>query len=121
MSSKVYVIGVGMTKFEKPGREGAADYPAMAKESGTKALADAGVAFDQIEQAHVGFMYGESTSGPTVVHAPEPSAPASNRASASLQAAGSRRAKPPSAAAGRSSVRGPNRSSRRPSPASISA
>lgn len=27
---KVYVIGVGMTKFLKPGREGNPDYPEMA-------------------------------------------------------------------------------------------
>jgi len=68
MSTKVYVIGVGMTKFQKPGREGAEDYPVMAKESGTKALADAGIDFDQIEQAHVGFMYGESTSGQRAIY-----------------------------------------------------
>src|SRR3972149_721494 len=42
MARKVYVIGVGMTKFEKPGsREW--DYPDMAKEAGTKALAAAGI------------------------------------------------------------------------------
>jgi acetyl-CoA acyltransferase len=68
VSNKVYVIGVGMTKFEKPGREGASDYPVMAKESGTKALEDAGIAFEQIEQAHVGFMYGESTSGQRAIY-----------------------------------------------------
>ena len=38
-----YVIGVGMTKFEKPGRRENWDYPQMAKEAGTKALEDAGV------------------------------------------------------------------------------
>ena len=37
------MIGVGMTKFDKPGtKEG--DYPDWAKEAGEKALADAGVA-----------------------------------------------------------------------------
>lgn len=43
MPNKVYVVGVGMTKFEKPGRKEGWDYPDMARESGTKALADAGV------------------------------------------------------------------------------
>ena len=43
MSNKVYVVGVGMTKFEKPGSREGWDYPDMARESGTKALADAGV------------------------------------------------------------------------------
>jgi len=42
MGKKVFVIGVGMTKFEKPGaREW--DYPDMGREAGTKALADADV------------------------------------------------------------------------------
>ena len=35
---KCFVVGVGMTKFEKPGRREGWDYPQMAKESGTKAL-----------------------------------------------------------------------------------
>jgi Acetyl-CoA acetyltransferase len=68
MPEKVYVVGVGMTKFEKPGREGAADYPAMARESRTNALTDAGVGYDAIEQAYVGYVYGESTSGQRAVY-----------------------------------------------------
>jgi sterol carrier protein 2 len=51
-----------MTKFEKPGSR-AWDYPDMAKESGTKALADAAIAYETIEQAVVGYCYGESTCG----------------------------------------------------------
>ena len=44
--SKTYVIGVGMTKFDKPGtKEG--DYPDWAKEAGEKALADAGIAYER--------------------------------------------------------------------------
>ena len=42
MAGKVYVVGVGMTKFEKPGRREGWDYPHMAREAGTNALADAG-------------------------------------------------------------------------------
>jgi acetyl-CoA acetyltransferase len=67
-NNRVFVIGVGMTKFEKPGSKEGWDYPAMAKESGTKALEDAGITFDSIEQAHVGFVYGESTSGQRAVY-----------------------------------------------------
>ncbi len=72
MPNRVFVIGVGMTKFEKPGRRTvtddggetrAWDYPDMARESGTKALADAGITYDQVEQGYVGYVYGESTSG----------------------------------------------------------
>jgi sterol carrier protein 2 len=62
MSKRVYVVGVGMTRFEKPGsREW--DYPDMAKEAGEKALADASIDYTAIEQAIVGYCYGESTSG----------------------------------------------------------
>ena len=62
MARKVYVVGVGMTKFEKPGSKDW-DYPDMAREAGTKALEDAGIRFDQIEQAAVGYCYGDSTCG----------------------------------------------------------
>ncbi len=62
MGRKVYVVGVGMTKFEKPGSR-AWDYPDMAKESGTKALQDAGISYENVEQAVVGYCYGESTCG----------------------------------------------------------
>jgi acetyl-CoA acyltransferase len=65
--SRTFVIGVGMTKFEKPGsREW--DYPDMAKEAGTKALQDAGIAYDDVEQAYVGYCYGDSTSGQRAVY-----------------------------------------------------
>src|SRR5687767_12365216 len=62
MARKVFVVGVGMTKFEKPGgREW--DYPDMVREAGTKALEDAGIGYDKVEQAVAGYCYGESTSG----------------------------------------------------------
>jgi len=63
VTPKVYVIGVGMTKFEKPGRRDDFDYPQMVKESVTKALADANVKYTDLKQAVVGYVYGESTSG----------------------------------------------------------
>jgi acetyl-CoA acetyltransferase len=67
MSNKTYVIGVGMTKFDKPGtKEG--DYPDWAKEAGEKALADAGVPYDSIEQAFAGYVYGDSTYGQRAVY-----------------------------------------------------
>jgi acetyl-CoA acyltransferase len=62
MSARTFVIGVGMTKFEKPGRRDW-DYPDMAREAGTNALEDAGIAYDAIERAFVGYCYGDSTSG----------------------------------------------------------
>ncbi|WP_436499266.1 lipid-transfer protein [Actinokineospora sp. HUAS TT18] len=68
MPNKAYVIGVGMTKFEKPGRREGWDYPQMARESGTNALADAGISYDQVEQAYVGYVYGESTAGQRAIY-----------------------------------------------------
>ena len=62
MSNRTFVIGVGMTKFDKPGtKEG--DYPDWAQEAGSKALEDAGIAYDKIEQAYAGYCYGDSTYG----------------------------------------------------------
>src|SRR3989304_8781412 len=67
MARKVYVVGVGMTKFEKPGSR-AWDYPDMATDGGTKALEDAGIPYEEVEQAVVGYVYGESTSGQRSVY-----------------------------------------------------
>lgn len=62
MTARTFVIGVGMTKFEKPGaREW--DYPDMGREAGEAALADAGVDYSQIEEAYIGYCYGDSTAG----------------------------------------------------------
>lgn len=66
-SNRVYVIGVGMTKFEKPGSKDW-DYPDMAREAGTRALEDAGIAYDAIQAVHVGYVYGDSTSGQRAVY-----------------------------------------------------
>ncbi len=61
MASKVIVAGVGMIPFAKPGAS--APYHEMGAEAGKRALDDAGVAYDAIEQAYVGYVYGDSTSG----------------------------------------------------------
>src|SRR5688572_8692588 len=61
MKRRVNVIGVGMTKFTKPGAS--PEYYEMAVEAGNKALADAGVAFNEVQQAYVGYVYGDSTCG----------------------------------------------------------
>ncbi len=65
--NRTFVIGVGMTKFDKPGtKEG--DYPDWAKQAGEIALADAGVAYGDVEQAFVGYCYGDSTAGQRAVY-----------------------------------------------------
>jgi sterol carrier protein 2 len=67
MSRKVYVVGVGMTKFEKPGSK-QWDYPDMAREAGQKALADAKIPYEAVEQVAVGYCYGDSTCGERAVY-----------------------------------------------------
>eukprot|EP01027_Heterolobosea_sp_BB2_P009130 GEZU01013501.1.p1 GENE.GEZU01013501.1~~GEZU01013501.1.p1 ORF type:complete len:333 (-),score=101.02 GEZU01013501.1:26-1024(-) len=67
MGRKTYILGVGMTKFEKPGGRDW-DYPDMAKEAGEKALEDAGIKYDQVQQAVVGYVYGDSTCGQRAVY-----------------------------------------------------
>ena len=65
--NRTYVIGVGMTKFDKPGtKEG--DYPQWARDAGQKALADAGVAYHAVQQACAGYVYGDSTYGQRAVY-----------------------------------------------------
>ena len=55
------VVGVGMIPFVKPGAN--EPYPARAADATRRALADAGAAYTDIEQAYVGYVYGDSTSG----------------------------------------------------------
>ena len=67
MGRKTFVVGVGMTKFEKP-QSKEWDYPDMAKESIGNALADSGVDYEEVQQACVGYVYGESTCGQRAVY-----------------------------------------------------
>jgi sterol carrier protein 2 len=52
-----------MTKFIKPGREGNPDYHIMAAQAINRALRDASISYDEIQQACVGYVYGDSTCG----------------------------------------------------------
>ena len=62
MSKKVFVVGVGMTKFLKPSADNP-DYPEMAKTAINRALMDAGMDYKKVEAAIVGYVYGDSTCG----------------------------------------------------------
>ncbi len=64
---RTYVIGVGMTTFSKPGTK-VGDYPDWAKEAGEKALADAGIAYDLVDEAYAAYCYGDSTAGQRAVY-----------------------------------------------------
>ncbi|KAI6184837.1 hypothetical protein M3Y97_00639100 [Aphelenchoides bicaudatus] len=59
---KVYVIGVGMTKFTRPGST-KKDYPELVAEAVNEALNDCKLQYNDIEQAAVGYMYGGSCCG----------------------------------------------------------
>ena len=61
MSRDVFVAGVGMIPFSKPGAN--EPYPQMAAKATSAALADAGVDYTLIQQAYVGYVYGDSTAG----------------------------------------------------------
>ncbi|MEW2062178.1 lipid-transfer protein [Streptomyces sp. NPDC007002] len=64
---KAYIIGVGMTKFEKPETRDW-QYWDMVREAGAAALADAGIRYDQVEQVPVGYCFQPSTAGQRAVH-----------------------------------------------------
>jgi len=61
MSQQVYVAGVGTIPFAKPGAS--EPYDQMGAAATVDALADAGVAYPDVQQAYVGYVYGDSTAG----------------------------------------------------------
>jgi sterol carrier protein 2 len=66
MSKRVNVIGVGMTKFAKPGAS--EEYNVMAAKAIRAALEDAKVPYDAVQQAFCGYVYGDSTCGQRSVY-----------------------------------------------------
>ncbi|MFC1421332.1 lipid-transfer protein [Streptacidiphilus cavernicola] len=67
MPEKTYLVGVGMTNFEKPETRDW-QYWDMAREAGQAALADAGIDYGLVEQAPVGFCQQQSTAGQRAVY-----------------------------------------------------
>uniref|UniRef100_G7NVP8 Sterol carrier protein 2 n=1 Tax=Macaca fascicularis TaxID=9541 RepID=G7NVP8_MACFA len=65
---RVFVVGVGMTKFVRPGAENSRDYPDLAGEAGQKALADAQIPYSAVDQACVGYVFGDSTCGQRAIY-----------------------------------------------------
>ena len=61
MNQKVIVAGVGMVPFAKPGAS--ESYNVMGAQAARLALADAGIDYSKIQQAYVGYVYGDSTCG----------------------------------------------------------
>ncbi|KAL9047033.1 MAG: hypothetical protein Q9214_000288 [Letrouitia sp. 1 TL-2023] len=61
-----YVLGVGLTKFIKP--RGKVDYTELGFEAGIKALLDAQVTYDDVDQGIACYCYGDSTCGQRVFY-----------------------------------------------------
>ncbi|KAL2135922.1 hypothetical protein VTI74DRAFT_6305 [Chaetomium olivicolor] len=61
-----YVLGVGMTKFIKP--RGKVDYTELGYEAGIKAMLDAQITYDDVEQGVACYCYGDSTCGQRVFY-----------------------------------------------------
>jgi acetyl-CoA acyltransferase len=66
MGRKAYVVGVGMTRFERPGTRDW-DYPDMVAEAGSAALRDAGIDFAEVQQVIAGYVFGDSCAGQRAV------------------------------------------------------
>jgi len=62
----VVMAGVGMVPFTKPGR--GETYDAMGEMAARAALTDAGIEYRAIQQAYVGYVYGDSTSGQAALY-----------------------------------------------------
>src|SRR3546814_18736141 len=65
MAEKARIAGVGMTRFVKPGM---AAYRELGAEAARTALADSGIDYSDVEQAYVGYVYGDSTRGQSALY-----------------------------------------------------
>ena len=66
MASRVVVAGVGMIPFAKPGAS--PPYDEMGAAAARLALEDAGVGYEQVQQAYAGYVYGDSTAGQKAIY-----------------------------------------------------
>ena len=66
MSHEVFVSGVGMIPFVKPGTSGT--YQEMGEQAVRLALEDSGASYDQVQQVYAGYVYGDSTCGQAAVY-----------------------------------------------------
>ncbi|MFT4009449.1 MAG: lipid-transfer protein [Nocardioidaceae bacterium] len=66
MQRKVHVTGVGMVPFTRPSQSRA--YDEMAADATRMALKDAGLDYEKVQHAYVGYIYGDSTSGQAALY-----------------------------------------------------
>ncbi|KAL2203670.1 putative lipid-transfer protein, mitochondrial precursor [Sarocladium strictum] len=73
--ARVFVVGVGMTPFKSPKKSAGvsanpgSDYFDLAVEAGVKALLDAGITYDSVDQGIGCYVYGDSTCAQRVFYA----------------------------------------------------
>lgn len=67
MNRKVFVSGVGMIPFAKPGSS--EPYHLMGAQAGRLALDDARISYDDVQQVYAGYVYGDSTCGQKAAYA----------------------------------------------------
>jgi sterol carrier protein 2 len=65
--SKVFIVGVGMTKFVKPGSH-QLSYIDFGKQAVQRALDDSGISYDKVEQAFAGYVFESSCAGQRVLY-----------------------------------------------------
>jgi sterol carrier protein 2 len=65
--NKVFVVGVGMSKFVKPGRH-SQSYIDFGKQAVQRALIDSGINYDHIECAFAGYVFESSCAGQRVFY-----------------------------------------------------
>ncbi|KAG5746705.1 hypothetical protein H9Q70_010597 [Fusarium xylarioides] len=74
MSPTSFVVGVGMTPFNSPKKSAShaanpeADYLDLGVEAGVKALLDAGITYDQVDQGIGCYVFGDSTCAQRVFY-----------------------------------------------------
>lgn len=66
MTTKTMIAGVGMVKFTKPGKN--EQYDVMGARAARAALDDAGIPYEAVQQAYVGFVSGDTCSGQTALY-----------------------------------------------------
>jgi acetyl-CoA acetyltransferase len=66
MTSKAIIAGVGMIPFSKPGES--ESYEVMGAAAARAALKDSGLSYEKVQQAYVGYVYGDSTCGQSALY-----------------------------------------------------
>jgi len=64
---RVFIVGVGMTRFLQPFTH-SFDYVTLGKEAVYRAIRDVNIDYEIINEAAVGYVYGDSCSGQRILY-----------------------------------------------------